>query len=348
MKAALFIGLLLVVGFSGWYLLKKPAKSTDPEWSNLPAILSLDQRPQSRFLPTPENEIPAGKNAIYAPALLFAWDKIRQMIQAPIETNSRLSTDFLLINNSRGFEKSLDSTEYSANVSVENGIIEASVLFNKTLPFTTVMHRWTESIRFGDSSIAVFGVDYPDQEVSDQLSVLYFKNEDLFMLRIQPKDSTSEIILCKGMSKYNSLGNLQREADSLIRLGQEESGIASNRSLYSINKDDRIGIPVIRFNLATRYNSLLEQTFLAGNKTFTIKEAYQRTALVLEEHGAVTESEALIAVDSAGAAVPELIKPKTLLFNKPFFLMIRKKTIAAPYFMMWVNNAELLTPYSSK
>jgi hypothetical protein len=348
MKAALFIGLLMVVGLSGWFLLKRPVKSTDPEWSDLPAVMSLDKKPQSRFLPTPENAIPAGKNAIYAPALLFAWDKIKQMIKSPVETNPTLSTDFLLLNNSRGFEKSLDSTEYSANVSIENGIIKANVLFNKTLPFTTVMHRWTEPIRFGDSSIAVFGVDYADQEVSEQLSILYFKNEDQFILRIQPKDSTSEIILCKGINNHSSLGKLQQEADSLIRIGQEESGMASNSSLYSINKDDRIGIPVIRFNLATRYDSLLEQAFIAGTKSFTIKEAYQRTALILEEHGAVAESEALMAADSAGATVPELIKPKTLLFNKPFFLMIRKKNSTAPYFMMWLENAELLTPFSSK
>ncbi len=348
MRAALYIGLLLLLGLSGWYFLKRPVKSTDPDWSDLPAVVSLDKKPQSRFLPTPENVIPAGKNAIYTPALLFAWDKIRETIKAPVETNATLSTDFLMLNNSRGFEKSLDSTEYTANVSVQNGIIEARAFFNKTLPFTTVMHRWTEPVRFGDSSIAVFGVDYADQEVSDQFSLLYVKNEDQFILRIQPKDSTSEIILCKGMYRHSSLGSLQRETDSLIRLGQEESGLASNRSLYSINKEDRIGIPVIRFNLATRYDSLLDQRFIAGAKTFTIIEAYQRTALILEEHGAVAESEAVMAVDSAGAVVPEIIKPKTLLFNKPFFLIIRKKNNAAPYFMMWVENAELLTPFTSK
>lgn len=339
---------MLLIGLAGWFALKGTNKKPAPEWSDLPALVSLDQKSQTRFLPTPENTIPKGKNAVYAPALLFAWDKIRELIKAPVETNALQSQDFLLLNNSHGFEKSLDSSEYSAEASVENGIIKARAFFNKTLPFNKVMHRWGEPVLFMDSSVAFFGVEYADQEVSEQFSVLYFKNEDQFILRIQPKDSTSEIILCKGMSLQTSLGSLQHEADSLISLGEKESVMAANRSVYSINKDDRIAIPVIRFNLDTRYESLIDQTFKAGNKQYKIIEAYQRTALILEEHGAVAESEARMAADSAGAAVPELIKPKILLFNKPFFLVIRKKTTTAPYFMMWVENPELLTPFKSK
>jgi hypothetical protein len=348
MRVALILGFLLLFSLAIWYVNRAPSKTDNQDWADMPALLPLSQKPQSSFLLTPENAIPAGKNAVYAPAFLFAWDKIKTALGAPVEITPRQSADFVLLNNSHGFEKSLDSSEYTAETLVDGKMIEARVFFNKKLPFATVLHRWSNPIAFTNKEVTAFGLEYADKEISSQFSMLYYKNDEEFILRLQPKDSTQEIILCKGLRNKSSLGSLQQECDSLIRVGKQQSAITSNSVLYTINRGDRIGIPVIRFNLDTDYPNLISQTFRAGSDNYTIVKAYQRTALILEEHGAVAESEAVVAVDTTIAAAPVLDRPKFLLFNKPFFLLLRKKEVAAPYFMLWIENAELLTPYPSK
>lgn len=348
MRIVLITGFLLLFALAIWYVNRSPEKTDNLQWADMPALLPLSQKPQSSFLLTPENAIPAGKNAVYAPAFLFAWDKIKTALGAPVEITAQQSPDFILLNNSHGFEKSLDSTEYTAETLVDGKMIEARVFFNKKLPFATVLHRWSNPIAFANKEVTAFGLEYADKEISSQFSMLYYKSDEEFILRLQPKDSTQEIILCKGLRNRSSLGSLQQECDSLILAGKQASAITTNSALYTINRGDRIGIPVIRFNLDTRYQSLLNQTFRSGADNYTITEAYQRTALILEEHGAVAESEAVAVVDSVTAAVPAFDRPKFLLFNKPFFLLLRKKEVAAPYFMLWIENAELLTPYPSK
>ncbi|HEX6181639.1 MAG TPA: hypothetical protein VFZ47_10365, partial [Chitinophagaceae bacterium] len=70
--------------------------------------------------------------------------------------------------------------------------------------------------------------------------------------------------------------------------------------------------------------------------------AYQRTGLILDEYGAVVESEVTYAVDSAGA-VPQPEYPKNMLFNKIFYVIVKRVDKANPYFVMKVENSELLT-----
>ena len=111
---------------------------------------------------------------------------------------------------------------------------------------------------------------------------------------------------------------------------------------YEITREDIFAIPVIKFNIDTDYKRIQKQKFITkDNVSHEVVAAYQRTGFILNENGAVVESEAVAVADSS-AAVVALPKPKKMIFDKPFLIIVKRVDQKNPYFVMKVNNAELL------
>ena len=107
--------------------------------------------------------------------------------------------------------------------------------------------------------------------------------------------------------------------------------------------EDIFAIPTVKFNIATNYKNIEGQSFSIGdNKKHSVEIAYQRTGFIFNENGAVVESEAVVAVDSASVA-PIITHPKKMIFDKPFLIIIKRADKTNPYFVMKVANVELLT-----
>ena len=83
--------------------------------------------------------------------------------------------------------------------------------------------------------------------------------------------------------------------------------------------------------------------FEANTKTYEILKAWQRTAFKLDEAGAEVKSEAEV-VCVLGIEQEEETKPtpKKMIFDKPFFVMLRRADATNPYFCLYVANPELL------
>ena len=64
-----------------------------------------------------------------------------------------------------------------------------------------------------------------------------------------------------------------------------------------------------------------------------VVEAMQTIEFRLDRSGAMLESEALVAI----AAIP-----RNFVFNRPFLISMKKRDADRPFFVMWVDNAELL------
>ena len=121
-------------------------KKSEPVWSELPAVTSLDNLKQTDFVATLENPILENKNIIYAPAFLYAWDKIKEELKSTIIVSSTNSIDFNLVNKSISHQSSLTDNEYSAIAEIVDGAIIAKAFFNKTLPFETKLQVLDEPI----------------------------------------------------------------------------------------------------------------------------------------------------------------------------------------------------------
>ena len=64
-----------------------------------------------------------------------------------------------------------------------------------------------------------------------------------------------------------------------------------------------------------------------------ILEATQRIKFKLDRCGAMLESEATVFVVASG---------RYFIFNRPFLVYMKKRDCDQPFFVMWVDNAELL------
>jgi hypothetical protein len=84
--------------------------------------------------------------------------------------------------------------------------------------------------------------------------------------------------------------------------------------------------------LANRLNGA-ESSVANANPPMPIVEALQTIEFRLDRCGAALESESKLAI---------LAAPRYFDFNRPFLVYMQKRGAEHPFFVMWVDNAELL------
>lgn len=312
------------------------------QWSDLPPEMSIDSFPKTEFVATLENPIAKLKNSIYAPALLFCWDKVESKLNSQVISSNQNSVDFNLLNSSKSYQKSLFEAEYTADVKLEDGTILAHAFFNKTLPFAIKFEDMPKGLNFSGKKVDAFGMNYYDADLAKMAEVKFYKNDDNFILKLSPKDEKHEIILVKGLPEPKTLSEALKTATDLIAVGAAERKTERNAWKYEINDIDRFAVPKIKFNIVSGFPKLSGQHFKTRNgEDYFIDEITQRTALVLNESGAVVESEATVSTDSVETPAVKIF-PKNLFLDKPFLIIIKRTNQPNPYFVMFVRNTELL------
>ena len=141
------------------------------------------------------------------------------------------------------------------------------------------------------------------------------------------------------------MATMEAVADSLIKLGQRERKIQDLKWKYQFLSDDEVVIPDIDFDISTTFKKLIGNTFHANSLDYEILQAWQRTAFKLNETGAEIKSEAKVAIFCIGTEEEEEVTkptPKKMIFDKPFFLMLRRTDAQHPYFVLHAVNAELM------
>ena len=315
----------------------------EPVWSDLPEVIRLEKLKQTDFAITLENPISEHKNIIYASAFLFAWDKIKEELKSPIIVDSSNSAEFILLNKSSSHLSALNENEYSATAEVVDGAIVAKAFFNKTLPFATKLHALDEPIVFSGVKVSSFGMMDYDESVASLIQVLYYKDDDHFILKLMPKDQHHEIILAKGLSNYRTLKDGIEQANDYILKGENERIDRRHLWKYQIKPTDILAIPVIQFNIENSYQNIEGQKLSTINDPgLWVETAYQRTGFVLNETGAVIESNAVTAVVDSASAEIIVASPKKLIFDKQFLIIVKRTEQTNPYFAMKVVTAELL------
>lgn len=325
------------------YILTSCKNSNQHTWIELPQVTNISKLRQTQFVPTLENSISDNKNIIYAPAFLYAWEKVKQKLKAPINLTNNNSNEFKLLNQSTSFKNTLTDDEYSAEAEIVDSIIRAKAFFNKTLPFQSKLQRLDNPILFNKTKVLAFGMQSYDEEAVKFTKILYYKDDDHFIIKLIPKDNADEIQLIKGVTDVVNLSDAIKKTNRLIDLGNKEKSNPKISWKYSLNNIDIFSIPSIKFNIESNYNEIKGQAFTANSKKYHVENAYQRTGFILNENGAVVENEAYTTVTDSSVTEPIKILPKKMVFDKPFFIIIKHTKNVNPYFVMFVKNAELLT-----
>ncbi len=306
-------------------------------------VKNLSDFKKTLFIPTLENTISNDKNSIYCATLLFAWDEIRKEINSPLTISSEYR-ELNLLNSSKSFSDVLKNNEYESSIEIDENLIIAKAEFSKSLPFEFKLQSYTNKLVFDNQKVASFGINgYNDYEQLKTIKIIYYKNDNNFIIKLLPKEREHEIILFKTSQSFNSIAEMTSEIKKLTEIGISEIKNDKINWKYYINEDDKIIIPKINFNIETNYKSLEGNNFNAELQNYIVEKAWQRTAFILNESGAEIESEAEIEVAAVEEAVEiEKRQPKKLIFDKPFLILLKRKDAKNPYFGLWTTNTELM------
>ncbi len=310
-----------------------------------PEEKDISEYEQTQFLPTLEHCISTDTNSVYCATLLFAWDEVRNIIGAPLSISEEYQ-DLILLNASTSYRNVLKDNEYKVKGEVQGNLITARAEFDKSLPFPCELQKFNNCLTFNGHKVAAFGVvGYDRDEMTNIVDILYYENDDNFIIKLAPTDTEHEIILFKTGNAYKTMAEMVAASDSLIQIGKQERGMDGTSWKYQFEDDDMVIIPDMSFNISSDFNKLINNTFTAKQESYRIIKAWQRIAFLLNETGAKIESEAELemALDECSELEePVRHEPKRMIFDKAFFLMLHRTDAPHPYCCMHLVNSELM------
>jgi len=212
----------------------------------------------------------------------------------------------------------------------------------KSLEFRTEFEKLTTPVSFqanGSSTpVVAFGIEkftysnHLHEKLQNQVAIFDYRDDNDFILSLTSKSDDDEIILAKVKPEKNLLDTYQTVAKR-IDTGKKTE-VWENESLK---------IPKIDFDLSYSFPELEGKRLLNnGWEGWLIATALQDTRFKLDEKGAVLKSRAFFMATKAEAPAPGKAKPRMFIFDKPFLIYLKQKIGKYPYFVLWINNPELM------
>ena len=315
----------------------KVLKTTLPTYV-FPQVKDLDSYANTEFLPTLESDLDKNKNAVYAASLLMAWDEIEKIIGSDLSDFDSEELEEMF--NSTSHKKVLLSNEYKTEIEIEGTQIIAKAEFSKALPFSYPLTKNNEMLMFGQGKVNSFGFRGAQQ----MTRIVFYNSDNDFCISITPRDAHHSIYLLKS-DKYES--TFRKNFDKIGQKRRKQSDDKYNQWKKYLKSTDVAKIPMIEFNVNANYPRIENSEFLNSSfDRFRVLKAIQRTAFILNEKGAIVESEALMAVDAASeaiGAIENMPTPKNLIFDKKFMVFLKREKAEYPYFAVQITDTELLT-----
>jgi prepilin-type processing-associated H-X9-DG protein len=201
----------------------------------------------------------------------------------------------------------------------------------------------SESRRVNVTSFRTYGPGENSATVRGQVDILSYEfgdipGRDLFVVDLCIHTEPYQVVLAY-IPQGATLADTYRTMQEKIAGFKADPDYATLSKLRPI---DSLTAPDVLFKLTHHYDELLGKCL--GNENWrdhSIFEAMQKIDFTLSRTGVVLKSEARMA--TASRAPQQLAKPRHLRFDKPFLICVKKRQPdAAPFFLMWVDNAELM------
>jgi len=182
--------------------------------------------------------------------------------------------------------------------------------------------------------------------VRDQVEVLYCGGDDAstttehFAVDLSRETRPYQVVLAR-MPRCRTLGEGARTFQDNAKKFRDDPDYDILRKLRPI---DTLIVPDVLFKLTHCFDELLGKYL--GNQEWRdsfICEALQRIDFTLSRTGVTLRSEGVMG---SAAARRVLSEPRHLHFDRPFLICVKKREAGAmPFFLMWVDNAELMKSY---
>jgi hypothetical protein len=333
----------------------------------LMATASAESMAPPRTFITPHMEVPVepGQNIIYCSTFQIAWNDMKTDIvgedirleDAP-ETVARL-------NQSLSSEADIDGRDYLARVGVGSDafveginrdlrakfgrdapqiddtyrsgeIILAYALLQKSMQFEHPFERFDNAVSFWEgerrATVYGFGINrYSEAQygaLRGQVEIIDYHDSGDFVIRLRSTRPDDEIVLAN-VTPENTLLETYRAVNARVERSTPDR-LANN---------DVLMIPLIDLAVHHSYDSLLDLNLLnEGFEEYFVRDAIQDIRFRMDETGVAVKSEAKFAIEKKGPM------HRLLVFDDPYMLYLKTKDGDYPYFMIWVDNANLMIP----
>ncbi|MDX9972632.1 MAG: hypothetical protein RBU21_06575 [FCB group bacterium] len=220
------------------------------------------------------------------------------------------------------------------------------------VPFGLPYFQSRKPLEFTDtkgrkSQVSSFGIrpedEYAYYQLRSQARVLFRKGSSFgsgfeFAVDLCANSSPSQIVVARinpEMSLAKALERIERGADELDKVREKDPGSAEYYE--EIGPNDVLLVPDLCYQISHRFAELEGRRFLNASLTDQrIDVAQQDILFRLDRSGAELKSESKIEY---------LPIPTYFVLDRPFLIYMKKRGAAKPYFVMWIDNAELLTPW---
>jgi hypothetical protein len=338
---------------------------------------SSDSLEQTIIVPTLDSPCPQNKNVVWCSSFQLAWNRMKDdVIGAPVEV---VGAEELAARLNEAEQSDADveaSSFYAAAGRVEDGIIgkvrkdmaarfpshnlpdfndvvgsprdilaysylTANVPFK--YPYRQVRERFaftdSQGVETGVGAFGVWGIHSGYKKMREQVEILYV-HEDSNEPNEDRQMKEFAIDLCKHSKPYQVVvavvepkSTFAQTLDYINRQMADAKRQELHKEVSLLKGVDVLMVPEMFWEIDHRFEELIRKIVANADPAMPIVEARQSIRFKLDRYGAALESEATIAV----AAIPRHFK-----FNRPFLVYMKKRDREQPFFVMWVDNAELL------
>jgi hypothetical protein len=359
-------GVLLAVGLAayGVYLLLTPGKAYSPR-----PLKDLGDAPRTQVVAALDQPIDAGKNAVWCASFISAWKQLQNGLSGgPLELDGAKD---LVASLNAAVDPAGDVPKgslYAAAGWAKNGIAEkiqrdvakqfpgspapklpalgpmsllayARLEVKAKFPTPYFDAPWPTDWIDGagkKSSLRMFGIHDADgyNSLRRQPRILFTDQRGPhateFALDLNDPSEPVQIPVAQ-VSRKPTL------AETLAAVDQA----CSVSPVRSVQSDTRMLVPEMAWRVEHAFNELTGLTIQSGNlKDAQIKHASQLIEFRLDRSGAELRSESRM--------MAKLGIPTSYIVSKPFLLVLRQRTSQRPFFVVWVDNDELLKHFSDR
>ncbi len=324
----------------------------------------------SQHVTTLNESLEKDSNAVYCPIFYFIWDILKEKIVKENKIEFQEPSDFIkFLNNSsysadnflkeyfwadiilgyEGFDinnyiKEKNKEKFQEDIKeLEQKFKEYDAVgysaFFKNIFFYFKFYEIEKGIDFFSETgyvknVPAFGLieyktDY-DWDISNQINILDFINDDDFIIKINLPDKDVDLILAKIPKK-----------DNFDLMWKDCLGRINNNKLDSFHKGYSIIIPKVEFYRDEDFPGIKGKGLLNKEKqgwffsAFITQIGFQMNNLGIKDMAGQGN---FVLTRNIYLQEKEAKDIKRFIFDKPFLIALRKKGQAEPFFLLWINN----------
>ena len=329
---------------------KVPTKGVSLIWSPLfqaswDKINTLQKGKIERVVP-PNPEISKLEN--------FDWDKKKVMPKGGYAVYAGPATQAFAENTAASIHREFDvRLEPNRIPEVENGLAAYGILIRELKFKRSFFRSEKRPLKFHSGTgemneVSFFGTaGKHSANYSGVVQVLTHQPKTgSFILSISAEREEEKLIVYrpeKPVSFQEAFKNVQAAKTEPF---EGQKGSATDGSLHRL---DVVMIPYVNLDVQTSFKSTLSGSiyYSEDELPWRVVKAFQLTKFELHESGAKVRVDTGIGMEPFGAPpTPPPVVPRKFICDAPFFVLMWKSGSDIPYFALWVDGFETLTPFS--